>query len=198
VQVSASEAVLPRIPDASLSDRILDSAYELLHKNGMAAVTLREVAMHAGTTTPTVYARFATKEDLLMALADRLRIEFVDEFTKAPTVMKAAQRYLELAIERPYDYKLMFEVGWPNMFTPQHGILWGRERLAEVHGGEPEDYEQVVNALWMQLHGGASLLLRAQTPEITKYLLESCLSSCAVIVAKAEAFTCSSHRTLTL
>ena len=90
---------MPRIPDASLSDRILTSAYELLHKNGIEAVTLREVAMHAGTTTPTVYARFATKEDLLMTLADKLRLEFVNDFTKQPTVLKAARRYLELAIE---------------------------------------------------------------------------------------------------
>lgn len=189
---------MPRIPDASLSDRILESAYELLHKNGVEAVTLREVAMHAGTTTPTVYARFATKEDLLMMLADRLRMEFVEDFTKSPTVMKAAQRYLELAIERPYDYKLMFEVGWPSMFTPQAGILWSRERLAEIHGGEADDYEQVVNCLWMELHGGASLLLRARTPEVRRYLLESCLNSCAVIVTNAKLFMHSSQEKLTV
>lgn len=189
---------MPRIPDASLSDRILSSAYELLHKNGIESVTLREVAMHAGTTTPTVYARFATKEDLLMTLADKLRMEFVDDFTKSPTVMKAARRYLELAIERPYDYKLMFEVGWPKMFTPQPGIIWSRERLAEIHGGTAEDYEQVVNCLWMELHGGASLLMRARTPEIANYLLESCLASCAVIVENAKLFMHSSQDYLTV
>jgi AcrR family transcriptional regulator len=192
------EAILPRIPDSSLSDRILTSAYELLHKNGVESVTLREVALHAGTTTPTVYARFATKEDLLLALADRLRLEFVDDFTKSPTVLKAAQRYLELAIERPYDYKLMFEVGWPNMFTPQRGIVWSRERLAEIHGGAPDDYAQVVNCLWMQLHGGASLLFNARTPEISKYLFESCMESCAVIIANSGLFAGSSLEKLTV
>jgi AcrR family transcriptional regulator len=194
----ASEAFLPRIPDASLSERILASAYELLHKNGVESVTLREVAMHAGTTTPTVYARFATKEDLLMTLADKLRQEFVADFTKSPTILKAAQRYLELAIERPYDYKLMFEVGWPDMFTPQAGIVWSRERLAEIHGGSTDDYAQVVNCLWMQLHGGASLLQRAQTPEIRQYLMESCLESCGAILANAKLFMGSSQEKLTV
>jgi AcrR family transcriptional regulator len=192
------EAILPRIPDASLSDRILASAYELLHKNGVEAVTLREVAMHAGTTTPTVYARFATKEDLLMTLADRFRLEFVDDFTRSPTVMKAAQRYLELVIERPYDYKLMFEVGWPGMFTPQAGIIWSRERLAEIHGGTADDYAEVVNCLWMQLHGCASLLLKARTPEVREYLRESCLQACGVIVTNAKLFMHSSREKLTV
>ena len=92
----------------------------------------------------------------------------------------------------------MFEVGWPSMFTPQDGILWSRERLAEIHGGSADDYADVVNSLWMQLHGGAGLLLRARTPEIAKYLLDSCLRTCAVIVANAKLFMVSSQEKLTV
>jgi AcrR family transcriptional regulator len=182
------EASLPRIADASLSDRILDATYDLLHEKGIAALTLREVALHAETTTPTVYARYATKEDLLLSLADRIRKELVAEIMQQPTLLKACRRYLEVAMERPQDYKLMFEVGWPNMFTPQVGITWSREHFAELYGGSANDYAQVVDCLWMELHGGASFLFKASTPALRKQLFESCLHSCSVIIENAKLF----------
>lgn len=180
---------MPRIADSSLSDRILDATYDLLHKKGVHALTLREVAKAAKTTTPTVYARFETKEALLMSIADRIRIEFVNDFTKQPTLLKACRRYLELAMERPQDYKLMFDVGWPNMFTPQPGILWSREHFAEIYGGSADDYAQVVDCLWMELHGCASFLQRKPAPEISKQLIKSCMTSCATIIENASIFT---------
>ncbi len=180
---------MPRVADASLSDKILDATYDLLHEKGIHALTLREVALQANTTTPTVYARYATKEDLLMSLADRIRHELVADFMQQPTLMKACRRYLELSMERPQDYKLMFDVGWPNMFTPQLGVLWSRERFAELYGGSANDYAQVVDCLWMELHGGASFLRKAPTPEISKHLFKSCLASCAVIIENAKLFS---------
>jgi AcrR family transcriptional regulator len=188
VQVLSWETILPRVADASLSDRILNATYDLLHKRGIHAVTLREVAMRAKTTTPTLYARFATKEDLLLALADRARHELVSEITKEPTLLKACKRYLEVSIERPADYKLIFEVGWPKMFAPQAGIQWSRERFAELYGGYPKDYAQVVDCLWMELHGCAGFLLKASSPEVSKQLFKSCMYSCAIIIQNAKLF----------
>ena len=179
---------MSRTADSSLSNRILDAAYDLLHAKGIEAVTLREVAAKAKTTTPTVYARFETKERLLMDVADRLRNELVAEVKQQPTLLKAAKRYLEFAMERPQDYKLTFELRWPAMFTPGPGVTWSRERFAELYGGKPDDYAQAVDCLWMELHGGADFMLKAPTRDIATGLFDSCLRSCAVIIENARLF----------
>ena len=47
--------------------RIVDSAVELAEQGGFEAVRLRDVAAHAGVALGTLYRRFRSKEDLLVA-----------------------------------------------------------------------------------------------------------------------------------
>src|SRR5262245_27549885 len=49
------------------SRRIVDTAVELAEKGGFEAVRLRDVASHAGVALGTLYRRFRSKEDLLVA-----------------------------------------------------------------------------------------------------------------------------------
>jgi len=49
------------------SRRIVDTAVELAEKGGFEAVRLRDVASHAGVALGTLYRRFRSKEDLLIA-----------------------------------------------------------------------------------------------------------------------------------
>ena len=53
------------------SQRIVTSAVELAEQGGFEAVRLREVAAHAGVAMGTLYRRFRSKEDLLVAALDR-------------------------------------------------------------------------------------------------------------------------------
>jgi AcrR family transcriptional regulator len=53
------------------SRRIVDSAVELAEQGGFEAVRLRDVAAHAGVALGTLYRRFRSKEDLLVAALDR-------------------------------------------------------------------------------------------------------------------------------
>lgn len=55
--------------------RIVESAVELAEKGGFEAVRLRDVASHAGVALGTVYRRFRSKEDLLLAA---LELEMTD------------------------------------------------------------------------------------------------------------------------
>ena len=182
---------MARLADANLSERILDVTYDLVCEQGIHAVTLRAVAILAKTTTPTVYARFATKEDLLLALANRVRNEFAAEIMRQPTLHKAAQRYLDHAIEKPHDYKLIHEVGWPKLFlkeSDQPGLTWVREHFAELYGGAPKDYVLIAHCLWMELHGGASFISRAPAAEVSKRYYKSCLRSCDIMIENARLF----------
>ena len=49
------------------SRRIVDSAVELAEQGGFEAVRLRDVASRAGVALGTLYRRFRSKEDLLLA-----------------------------------------------------------------------------------------------------------------------------------
>jgi len=52
------------------SRRIVQTAIELAEQGGFEAVRLREVASHAGVALGTLYRRFSSKEDLLVAALD--------------------------------------------------------------------------------------------------------------------------------
>jgi len=49
------------------SKRIVETAVELAERGGFEAVRLRDVASHAGVALGTLYRRFRSKEDLLVA-----------------------------------------------------------------------------------------------------------------------------------
>jgi AcrR family transcriptional regulator len=51
--------------------RIVESAVELAEKGGFEAVRLRDVASHAGVALGTLYRRFRSKEDLLVAALEQ-------------------------------------------------------------------------------------------------------------------------------
>lgn len=53
------------------AQRIVDSAIELAEQGGFEAVRLRDVASHADVALGTLYRRFRSKEDLLVAALDR-------------------------------------------------------------------------------------------------------------------------------
>ena len=58
------------------SRRIVDTAIELAEEGGFEAVRLRDVAAHAGVALGTVYKRFRSKEDILVAALERNAVLF--------------------------------------------------------------------------------------------------------------------------
>lgn len=56
---------------ASRHDRILDIVVELLESQGYDAVQLREVARRARTSLATIYKRYATRDELILAALER-------------------------------------------------------------------------------------------------------------------------------
>ena len=62
--------------------RLLGAAHELFYGNGICATGVSAVAERAGATKMTLYAHFASKEDLVVAYledSDRLWREFLEE-----------------------------------------------------------------------------------------------------------------------
>ena len=66
------------------SQRIVDTAIELAEKGGFEAVRLRDVAAHAGVALGTLYRRFRSKEDLLIAALEREWAQLEQRVTARP------------------------------------------------------------------------------------------------------------------
>jgi AcrR family transcriptional regulator len=64
--------------------RIVETAVELAEKGGFEAVRLRDVASHAEVALGTLYRRFRSKEDLLIAALELETAELERRFAKRP------------------------------------------------------------------------------------------------------------------
>ncbi len=65
--VSVGRRQRGRPTDPLLNDRILDACFSLLSELGYARLSVEAVAGRAGVTRPTVYRRWATKQDLVVS-----------------------------------------------------------------------------------------------------------------------------------
>lgn len=63
------------------SKRIVNTAIALAESGGYDAVRLRDVATHANVALGTVYKRFKSKEDILLAALEREASAFTEVFT---------------------------------------------------------------------------------------------------------------------
>lgn len=71
-------------------DRLIDSAAELFHRQGLSATSLADIAKHAEIPIGNVYYYFKAKEELALAVVEKRKSQF-----------SAAYALLEEAIEDP-------------------------------------------------------------------------------------------------
>jgi AcrR family transcriptional regulator len=128
----------------SARDAIVDAAWELVRDQGLAGLSLRELAKRAGITTPTVYAYFDSKNAIYDAMFSRAATEFADRMSEPydcqdPRAILAAgvRRFVEFCTSDTARYQLLFQrtiPGFeptPQSFRPAVRALDGvRERLA--------------------------------------------------------------------
>ena len=115
---------------------VLAAAWELVREDGLAALSLRELARRAGITTPTVYAYFESKNaifDAMFAEAARAFLELkaglpvTDD--PAQDLLTEAEAFVRFCVDDVPRYQLLFQRSVPG-FTPS-----------------PESYELAVSAL---------------------------------------------------
>lgn len=101
----------------NLRDSLLDAADALLAQDGAQALTLREVAKAAGVSHAAPYHHFASREQLLAAVAARAFTGLAAAMAAADSDRRRAQGerlidicevYVEFARARPAQFRLMF------------------------------------------------------------------------------------------
>ena len=100
----------------SARDAIVDAAWELAHKEGLAAFSLRDLARRAGITTPTVYAYFDSKSAIYDAMFSRAATEFAacmtEPFEAGPPLellVASLRRFAQFCESDIARYQLLFQ-----------------------------------------------------------------------------------------
>jgi len=103
---------------------VLTAAWEMVRADGLAALSLRDLARRAGITTPTVYAYFDSKNAIFDAMfgeaaqsfADS-KVELVDKGDRYENLAADAKSFIEFCVSDVARYQLLFQHSVPG-FTP--------------------------------------------------------------------------------
>lgn len=159
---------------ADLRQRILDASKELLETDGLAALSMREVARRSGVTHQAPYHHFADRESILAELVTQGFDELTRRLARAnarngagdqvSAVIEAGQAYVGFAIDHPGVFSIMFrpELCDPARFPAAREA--GAASYAELermvaltHGADHVD--SLAGVYWAQVHGLACLLV---------------------------------------
>jgi AcrR family transcriptional regulator len=158
--------------EAGLSDRLVDIGVELVTSGGTAAVSLREIARHAGVSHGAPRRYFPTHLELLSAIARRGFADLAAQLGEAaagsaegPRAQLAAlgRAYLDFARSSRGMYELMFrhvllesnQLGLREVSLPLFRMVTTLVAEAQPRAGAAP--EVVAGALWANLHGIAQL-----------------------------------------
>jgi AcrR family transcriptional regulator len=128
----------------SAREAIVEAAWEIVRSDGLAGLSLRELARRAGITTPTVYTYFPSKNAIYDAMFGQAATEFADRMSEPydsehprSILANGVRRFLEFCTHDATRYQLLFQrtiPGFepsPSSFAPAVRALDGvRERLA--------------------------------------------------------------------
>ena len=95
--------------------RPLAAAREVLHRDGVDAVTLRGIAKEGGFTNPALYRHYPSKQALMEALIREVYGDFLQAIMRSSVGMTPSQKLMgglrgfrEFAIEDPHGFELLF------------------------------------------------------------------------------------------
>jgi AcrR family transcriptional regulator len=171
------EAAMSRTTNPALTEEIVATARRLWRRRGEKGLTLRAVALAAGTTTPSVYQRFPAKEDLVAAVANQIRHEIGAMVAGSRDFEQAFDRYMQFAKRHPEEYALLASSAVGEILREdgsRPGMEWAREQMARRHGGKPGDYKRTTLAMACLLHGAASFVLHLPAGTLPDDVEKSC------------------------
>lgn len=129
---------------SSKRDQLLDMATELFFKHGCHTIGIDKLLAQAGVAKMTLYSHFKSKEDLILAAAERLHERSIEQMRGilSDPALEPAQRvhtlldYLEQAVTSGEFAGCPFHNVAVQFGDPDHPI----HRLSARHAGEIEAY----------------------------------------------------------
>lgn len=164
-------------------EEILAAALRLFGQFGLYGVSTRQIAQAVGVSQPTLYAYFASKDEIAAELHARAfheleaRLKLGVRDADTPEAVAAGLRiYVDFGLENPDAYRVAFMIEGPHgrvavagpvdesdVSVPGHtafDIL--RRMIADLHRrglGAGDDPERMAQSVWAGMHGLVSLLI---------------------------------------
>jgi AcrR family transcriptional regulator len=121
--------------------QILTAAWELARRDGLAGMSLRELADQVGMRAPSLYTYFPSKNDLYDAMYAEGMRAFETQLQRAPTGRNAQEAlrrrikaWVAAAVEDPVRYELLFERSIPDFAPSAESLAIGLTNFAETRG----------------------------------------------------------------
>jgi AcrR family transcriptional regulator len=167
-----------RYHHGDLRRSLIAEALGLVAEQGVAALSLREVARRAGVSQAAPYRHFANKDALVAAVAEEgyrathraiRRALATAPSTTVERLQAIGAAYIRYAVDHPAQFRVMF--GQEVAATHGFASCWEAaqanfdELIAEIRAGQAagslvgEQPEAAARAVWSALHGLASLLV---------------------------------------
>jgi AcrR family transcriptional regulator len=148
---------------------LVSAALDLLESGGAAALSLRAAARACGVSAMAPYRHFASKEDLLEAVAARgfeqlaADLEAADAAADGKAALAAqGAAYVAFACRHPALFRLMFTR--PCRVSDQGRAYRILARRAAALAGPAWPAEDLTLAAWSLVHGLAALILDRRVP----------------------------------
>jgi AcrR family transcriptional regulator len=144
----------------ALRAALLQAAGEILEKDGLGSLSLREAARRVGVSHNAPYRHFPDRVSLLAALAAEGFSLLNDEMQRRPEGERGLG-YVQFALTRPQRFRLMFGGllpfdDYPDLRAQADG---NHARLQRAFADLGEDATFAAAAAWSLVHGLAHLLL---------------------------------------
>ena len=116
---------------------IVAAAWELARRDGVAALSLRELAAKVGMRAPSLYTYFPSKNDLYDAMFAQGMQEFADELNAVPigpdpreNFRNIARKHARVSVADPARYELLFHRPVPDFVPKPESLNIGLKRFA--------------------------------------------------------------------
>lgn len=144
----------------SAHEAIIDAAWSLVIEEGLAGLSLRDLAGRAGITAPTVYSYFDSKNAIYDAMFGRTATEFEVKMAEPyecddprELLVAIANRFSLFCTSSPTRYQLLFQRTLPDFepspesFAPAVRALAGVRELLVLNGITEERHSDIWTAL---------------------------------------------------
>lgn len=176
-----------------LKNLAIDKGLEIIDKNGISALTARNLAQAIGYTPGTLYHFFGSLDGYLLALSTHILTlwhgELADKIkaSRRPAIHTLASAYIDFALHRKNRWELAFARNFPHDLTLPQDYISNMERLLTLIDHSLADHEphadkrrRLAKTLWASMHGICALAhtqrlsyAAGDTPEtLAKVLLE--------------------------
>ncbi len=118
---------------------ILAAAWELVRRDGVAALSLRDLAARVGMRAPSLYTYFPSKNALFDAMYAEGMRHFAEQIRRGPpgrtaqeTLRNRARTFVRVALEDPFRYQLLFQRPIPGFVPSPESLAIGLTSLAST------------------------------------------------------------------